>query len=426
MGYLKATGQLTPEKEAALEAAISQGYQRLLTFEAESGGFAWYGRGQASALLTAYGLLVLSDMDRLHPVDEALVARARSFLSSHRRQDGSWAPDPRGQSWRPIEDDFAATAYVTWTLLEAGASEPAGVAHLEANYAKAADAHTRALVANVLVMAKSPLAARAIEDLGDATGWNDVETSALATLALLRHGGSSLAENALVGLVRAKDPQGGWHSTQATIVAIKALLADRASNPSGDVAVRVNGHPVAFDPADADVVRQADVTQLARKGDNEIEITCDAIVSVQVTGRYWTPWPSSSTPDEETSLAIETRYDTHRPARGQRVRGEVALRYRGDDTFMVIADLGVPPGFDVEPAIFERMVRQGQIDKFALQGDRIVLYLGAVAGGHELRFSYVLRPRYSGVMKAPATRVYEYYAPQRCAVAAPEMLEVTP
>lgn len=53
-----------------------------------------------------------------------------------------------------------------------------------------------------------------------------IETTALATLALLRAKSEyTTARAALLWLIQQKDGRGTWHSTQATILALKALLA---------------------------------------------------------------------------------------------------------------------------------------------------------------------------------------------------------
>src|SRR5262249_25291601 len=54
----------------------------------------------------------------------------------------------------------------------------------------------------------------------------DVETTALAVLALVRAGRSPGTVNAALSwLVAQKDPRGTWYSTQATVLALKALVA---------------------------------------------------------------------------------------------------------------------------------------------------------------------------------------------------------
>jgi uncharacterized protein YfaS (alpha-2-macroglobulin family) len=69
LDYLKASKKLTPEIQAKAEGYISLGYQRLVTFEVQGGGFSWFGEAPANKILTAYGLMEFSDMSRVHEVD---------------------------------------------------------------------------------------------------------------------------------------------------------------------------------------------------------------------------------------------------------------------------------------------------------------------------------------------------------------------
>ncbi len=86
--YLRRTGQSRPEDEAKAKRFIQQGYQRLLTFEVNGGGFDWYGHGPASVRLTAYGLMEFTDMARVHEFDPRLLTRTRTWLLS--RETTGW------------------------------------------------------------------------------------------------------------------------------------------------------------------------------------------------------------------------------------------------------------------------------------------------------------------------------------------------
>jgi len=430
MGYLKDAGQLTPEWRMKLEEALSVGVQRLLTFEVVGGGFDWYPKGSPHTLLTAYGLMELHDIHRVYPIDEAWIERTRDFLRRQQRPDGSWSMSRGAYSWRTLRDELAVTAYITWAILETGAAEPKGVAYLESHYADAVrDPYTLALVANALHLAKSPVASRAMRDLEATADLKDLEALALASLVFARSG-AARAEETVSALVRAKDPLGGWRSTAATILAIKTLLDGKAAaapDPSAPVTVRVNGQPVDVETItkdNYDVVQQVNVSGFVREGDNEIEIACDRSVTAQVAARCWIPW-SLVEAEPASPLTIDVAYDKTKLARGETVTATATLRYSGPGTFMVIADLGVPPGFAVEEDDIKALHTQKRIDKYAITARQVTLYFGAIASGHEVRFSYRLRPKYPVAAKSPTAQAYEYYAPDKRAACKPVALEVT-
>lgn len=407
MGYLEETRQLTPEWRMKLEQAISQGYQRILTFEVEGGGFDWYGKAPADTRLTAYGVLELTDMSRVYPVDPAVIDRAVALLQKRRSPNGSW-------------DNLTLTAYVAWALRVSGRPDTKAEAWLRTQQPQ--DSYTQALIANALgdpAVLSRPLGA-ARETLYHSGGRAaEVETTALATLV-------TRSEEGLAFLAKSKDPSGGWQSTQATILALKALLeVGKCPPPKAPVRItlRVNGREISgFQTVDAsnfDVMQEVEIP--LREGENTVEVTADGELSatVQVAGRYYLPW--DRVPKVESPLDLEVRYRRAELERNESTEAEVRLTYRGQGTFMVIVDLGIPPGFDVDPASFEKL---GFIDKFTIAGRQVTLYFGRLQPGQVHQFRYTLHPRFPVRATTPPSWCYEYYTPDRRGTASPTRLIV--
>src|SRR5262249_30356930 len=126
----------------------------------------------------------------------------------------------------------------------------------------------------------------------------DVEATALAALALL-HGGKhpAKARAALAWLVEQKAPNGTWHSTQATILTLKALLAGTSKPLGGDAErvfeVQVGDHKLQRRvPADQAEVRvRLDVTPHVGRGKTVVRITEKSRTEAgyQVVLRYHVP-----------------------------------------------------------------------------------------------------------------------------------------
>ncbi len=93
--YLRATKKDKPEPMMKAEQFISLGYQRLLTFEVPGGGFDWFGNPPANTVLSAYGVMELTDMADVAQVDKRLIKRAFRLLETRQNADGSWSPDSR-------------------------------------------------------------------------------------------------------------------------------------------------------------------------------------------------------------------------------------------------------------------------------------------------------------------------------------------
>jgi uncharacterized protein YfaS (alpha-2-macroglobulin family) len=265
LDHLRKTRKGTTEVLRRAEQYVNAGYQRLLTFERPGGGFDLWGTGPPQLWLTALGLHQLSDMARVHPVDPAVLGRTRAWLFKQQAPDGSWAG---GNGNRLL-----LTSYVAWAMAESGLRGPQvqrAVAYVRNNLHAAGSSYEKALVANALAAwnprdgALAPLLKdldRRKKDLKEdgaccfpsegrslTCAWGDsltVETTALAALALIKGGAHpDTASGALAYLAQARGGHGDWGSTQATVLALKALTAGTIRPPqkgTSNVTVLVGG-----------------------------------------------------------------------------------------------------------------------------------------------------------------------------------------
>ena len=93
-------------------------------------------------------------------------------------------------------------------------------------------------------------------------------------------------------------------------------------------------------------------------------------------------------------------------------------------TFMVILDLGIPPGFSVQTGDLAALVKQGLITKYSLTGRQITLYVGEMRAHKPLRLSYRLKAKFPIKAKTPRSVAYEYYTPTSPGVQEPELIVV--
>ncbi|OHB70424.1 MAG: hypothetical protein A2W23_06190 [Planctomycetes bacterium RBG_16_43_13] len=470
MGYLKETGQLTPEKQMEIEQKINVSYQRLLTFEVSgTGGFDWYGQPPAKVILSAYGILLLSDMKKVYEIDSGVIDRAYGFLRSKQNSDGSWSLDRDMHTWRQLSSNgrLPVTAYVTWALAEAGYRDSAvggAINYIKRHLSEAKDPYVQALCANALIAyyggnspACSDILAKLkggirISEKEKVSYWDttiqgvtyssgesaDLEATALATYAFIKaRYEPSLVEKSLHYITRAKDSYGGWHSTQATLLCIKTLLEAAKSFSSaknkGIVTSYINGIKVEsgfeeFTEKNSDAMQQINISAYLREGENEVRLEMEGEVNVayQIVGRYYIPWSELSELSEKSPpLTIDVSYNKTKLRTDDTVTASVRIRYNeAMPTFMVIADLGIPPGFSVEAADLERLVSDHIIDKYAITGRQITLYIGALERGKDVKMDYRLKARYPIKAKAPSSTVYEYYSPDKSASTKPIEFQV--
>lgn len=484
LDYLQASGQVSPEVQFKAEDYINIGYQRLTTFEVPGGGFSLFGYAPADRMLTAYGLQEFSDMGRVYEVDGRLVERAARWLLSQQASDGSWENDQglvHETSWSNLQNDrLPVTAYIVWSLIEAGFRDDAGAArgleYVRQHAGEADDPYVLALVANALVVADlasggpiSPLTEGVLNQLaalgqreGDGLVWRSgvasfsgsegqtgsIETTALAALAFLRAKSHDDAANAaLNSLISQKDSFGTWYNTQATILVLKALIETvRSGSEDVDATVTVmldNGRSrtLRVTPENFDVVQQISYDDVPL-GQSVVGISVEGKGNLmyQVTSRSYLPWDRLAFYPEligsQEAMAIEVAYDRTELAVNETVRVDVTAKLTDPGAFakQAIIDLGIPPGFSVNAedlaALVARMnqtmVGEGEtaVERYELTGRQIILYLSNVTGERPLQFSYHLTANYPLRAQTPASNAYDYYNPDVNGENAPQLLTV--
>jgi uncharacterized protein YfaS (alpha-2-macroglobulin family) len=463
LDYMKRTKKLTPEVHAKAEGFIANGYQRLLTFEVPGGGFSWFGQAPANKILTSYGLMEFFDMSKVHEVDANVIRRTQDWLASQQQADGSWKPDTNfineGATNRYNSDVLRITAYIGWALGNTGYQGPAvekARQYVAGHMGGKADAYTLAVLANFAVDygKDREFTNRAMQLLMDARVEKDekvwwtseetavfargesasVETTGLAVQALLKWGAASpTASKALAYLASKKDASGTWGTTQATIMALRALLLSTekgAADVRGTVEVTLNGKAVQrleLTSENNDLLHQFVFSGAAA---NQVGIRFDGKggLAYQVVGRYFLPW--SERPARE-ALSIDIAYDRTQLAQDDVATATATVKNNlGKVANMVMIDLGIPPGFDLLSEDLQTLQEKtagqkgNRLEKFQLTATQAILYFDSVGANSTVTVKYRLRAKYPIHVRTLQSRVYEYYDPAVNSVARPVQLDV--
>jgi hypothetical protein len=458
------------------------GYVRLLGYRAENGGFGYWGRGETDLALTAYALRFLNDAGAFIDVDEDVIASARGFILSQQQADGRWPPP----YWNEKEDAMRAalnTAFIARVLAmekrrEAKTDKASAPAldraldylakrieeidepYLIASYALAAmDAgeKTRAekAVAKLRTLAREE-AGTSYWNLESNTpfyGWGlagRIETTALAVNALKRGGekNDDLMNRGLLFLLRNKDRYGVWLSTQATINVLDTLISLNegevaTSGATGGAEIVVNGKrfsSVALPPGGqlSDPIT-VDLSSFLSRGDNRVEIRRSgnaARASAQLVETHYEPWGPGAADRRENfklrnsgALRLAVNYDKLEAKVGEEivcnVTAERVGRYGDGQGFgMMLAEIGLPPGADVDRESLESAAREsdGNLNQYDVLPDRVIVYLWPRAGG--LKFSFKFKPRYGVKAQTAPSALYDYYNPEARVVIAPSRVVV--
>jgi hypothetical protein len=444
-GHLEAAGSLAPETALKLESALAAGVQKILSFRSDDGGFHWYGgKPTGDLLLTAYGLWMLSDLAREYPVDPSVIRNLQVYLTSRQKPDGSWSYGPEGGA----DARETTTAYVALALAESGARGPAlfrAQNHLRLGDAEDDGPFLLAFKCLLLLGHKKryPKDAKFLLDLlasaavteGDVTYWKPgapgpfgsrgkygaVEATGLAVQCFARAKKvDARVRRALIFLVRQKDARGTWGSTQATVQALKALLAvGGGGGIEGDrleVIVSLDGaegQRIEFTKKNADVLRILDLSSGLKPGEHRLKLTPSGPsgIAFQFVARHFVPEASVSAA-EPTGLDLSVVYERDRLAVGEILEVHALVMNESEiPTGMVLVEIGIPPNFEpVRVDLDGQLLRRG-VDRYTLLPRRATFYLGRVEKGRPIRLGFGLRAKNRARASIPPSAAYEYYDP---------------
>ncbi|MSQ93705.1 MAG: hypothetical protein EXR98_04020 [Gemmataceae bacterium] len=463
--YIKKARVASPQLLMKSEQFLNVGYQKLLTFERPGGGFDWWGNGEPLVWLSAYGLQEFSDMSKVYPIDRGIIDRTQGYLMKKMDKDGCWADigATHGETIASMGNTkLLLTSYVVWSLLDSGYDKnqlKKSIAYIRDNVNTAGDnSYILALAANALAAydAKDDSTLSVLQkleklrkDLPDwrassypskstsmtyATGDSvTVEATALTALAMIRTGQFTNSVNqSLTYLIKTKAGNGTWGSTSATILALKALVAGMGNVELKDdvlFTIKVNGkeaHRGKVEKAASDVMQTFELKEFKADGANQvaIEVNGETPLMYQIVGRHFEPWKKEVV-QKESTLEVAVEYDRTKLSTKDMLKAKATLKYTGKiPTYMVMIDLGIAPGFTVDPGDFAEMVGKKQIMKFSVTERTVTMYLGDVKPGDVLTFEYVLRPKYPLRARTPASVAYEYYTPSNRVEARPVELIV--
>jgi hypothetical protein len=453
--YLRDTDQVSPELELRANEYIAQGYQKLVSFEVEGGGFEWFGQDPAHRILTSYGLFEFTDMAEVFPVDEAMIGRTQSWLASQQEPDGRFRAAPEGiqegATNNFTDSDVRATSYVAWALAYSGysGSEVQAAANwLRGELSSVDDPYTLAMAANLLLTLNpndtdgQELLERLEEmkesettDSGELNWWSSesqslyygggdsmsIETTALVLQAYMRGDFAPTTVNAGIGwLLTKKGSFGAWESTQATIQTLRTFLMqleNAVSEVEGTVEVYLDDALVdtlEINALNADLLQTIELGDTIATGDHVVrmELAGEGALMFQIAGSYWLPWSMVDETPVEAPLSIEVAYDRTQLEVDEQVEVTVTVTNNSDTRQdMVMIDMGVPPGFDVIMSDFDTYTGDPEsgVTRVERAGRQLTVYLYGLDAGESLTLTWHMIATLAVRAQTPPSAVWLYY-----------------
>lgn len=470
------------EKNKA-QAFLELGYDRLLGYFNSGGGLTYWGGKDTigDAALTAYGIEFLTEAEPFTLVDHSRVVGAVQWLLLQQSPDGSWKPRYGAASTRDTlyiantlqkaiqAKGFASSApdgfqsRVKQAVSRAAAYSGTSVLALHDPYSNAlrlllaiqnGDSSGRSHARQELIKAAERAKEGAYWDFDGYSpfyGWGSggrLETTALALIALQAAGAKAdepLENDVLLYLLQNRDEYGIWMSGQATVRVLTALLPvaiRQLQGPAtGSLSLAVNGQPLnaadtealKVDPRLLDAPRSIDVSTFVHPGANALEFNGTSettFANAQISAWIYVPWSETVARTETTvpgkNFGLDFGYscDTANAKVGQAITCTVGARRFGSEGYgMMLAEVGLPPGADVDRASLGRLLDSWTISRYELQPDRIVFYLWSASAEGD-KFSFRFTPRYAIRAKAAPARLTDYYNPILSAVLPPQTFSV--
>ena len=282
LDYLTTLNKLTPEIENKAKKFMESGYQRELTYKHDDGSYSAFGKSDnsGSTWLTAFVAKSFRQAAKYIMVDETIIMQALEFLSNIQSQNGSF-PEVGHVSHKDMQggssDGIALTAYTLITFLENQSLIPQykntinkALDYIVRSFNSLDDNYSLAIASYALQLAKhsskdSFLAKldtksenkdgmkhweKKVAESDDKNPWNsqpnsvNVEMSAYALQSFVEGGLESDAVPIMKWLVGQRNENGGFQSTQDTVVGLQALskLATRIYVPNSkvDISLKYN------------------------------------------------------------------------------------------------------------------------------------------------------------------------------------------
>jgi hypothetical protein len=476
---LAAAAKTESPAKAQAQDYLQLGYDRLMGYFNAAGGLTYWGHDseEADVALTAYAIEFLTEAEPYVDVDRSRITSAIEWLLNQQSADGSWKPHYGQPSARQVlfiasaletvleAKDFGSQAKgdlpgrIKQAIAIAQAYAANSVAALHDSYANSLRLTLAAKTGDkaAVVRLREELVATADHGRNGAHwefdgyspfyGWGTggkLEATAMALSALdaaANIDDTKLEDDALLYLLENRDGYGVWLSGQATVRVLKALLpvaVKQLQNPSpADFTLAVNGQSLSAVQAQSiksdsrliDAPRTLDLTAMVHAGTNTLEFSGAgdaAIANAQITTWFYLPWSaatlgtnSTTVPGKSSGLDFGYSCDAENAKVGQPIPCTVSARRIGSQGYgMLLAEVGLPPGADVDRAALSKLLDTWTIDRYEIQPDRIVFYLWP-SSAEGVKFSFSFTPRYAIRAKAAPAKLTDYYNPDLNAVLAP-------
>ncbi|KAG0728380.1 Murinoglobulin-1 [Chionoecetes opilio] len=448
MQYLEAADRTTPEIADKAISFMKSGYQRELRYQHRDGSFSAFGPSDesGSTWLTAFVLKSFAQAQQFIPIDTADIDMSRDWLKNSQMENGCFLS--KGKVFHKAmkggiagnESPVPLTAYVLSALLEAGelstnkaVSEAAYCLTQDTN----ADPYTLALKTYALALADAPEAVTLLTQLlakaqvtKDGMYWQlpskdgksaaaGVEAASYALLAMATLNPGNYLEHMqkVVKWVSSKrNGQGGFVSTQDTVVALQALARFEMAlgQTPVDLAVLTSStgleHTFRVTDTNRLLLQRMDLPSFPSTV--TADVAGEGCALVQAVLRY-------NIPAEEPSTAFTLKTTTETaPDDGcvtKRIKACASYTLPDLKSNMAVIEINLVSGYIPEKSDLKQVVGYGTglIKRYEVDGRKVTFYIDEFSA-EEICVVFKVKREVDIENPKPGTvRVYDYYDPEQ-------------
>ncbi|KAL5011374.1 hypothetical protein ScPMuIL_009925 [Solemya velum] len=452
--YLEATDQMTPLISDKVIWYLQRGYQRGLSYQHRDGSFSSFGERDrhGSTWLTAFVVKSFHQAKQYADIDEEASTMAIEWLLQQQRIEGGFVEPGTVHSQYlkgGLASEIIRAAFVLISLVEnndttgglkqrVDSAVRKAVSFIETRIFRMADEYALAIGAYALLLADSPYYISALDKLNalaitDGAGkhwhkhvpepryyWSpphlqsrpiDIEITSYALLTYARLKDFTNGWPLLTWIVSQRNSNGGFASTQDTILALQAMsefarlgfLGSAAGirDINMDVSMTATNlsHLVSINSKNALVLQTYQPKTVP--SDITIQASGNGLAVVQV-GIHFNVDRALIEPSFHTEVVLEEETLN-------RIVLKTCTRYtKSGSSGMAIVELGIPSGFDADE---NSITDNTSVMKTELKDQKLVLYFSQFNSTLDCFTTEATRVSMVANAKPAAVQVYDYYQP---------------
>ncbi|XP_077503862.1 CD109 antigen-like isoform X3 [Amblyomma americanum] len=451
LDYLKRANRLSPPVQNKAIRNLEDGYQRELTYKRDDNSFSAFGNTDksGSTWLTAFVLKSFAQAAPYTVIDPKVLENATAWLVARQQSDGSFN-EPGEIIYKPMQSGAgsgpALTAYVLIALLENKAKQThpdviqAAEAYLLKELRTTNDPYVVSLVTYALHLSGHSAQDGAFQKLlslatreDDTIYWKDpalavntsdkqsdyffkpsfkdVEMTAYALLTLTERGDIGNAVPVMRWLVSKQNENGGYSSTQDTVIGIQALARVAASVVSQTIAIEASvkygdgrSRILKIHSGNALVLQRLELPSDLKYV--EIEATGFGVAVLQVSWSFNLAVSSESPSFFLNPLLDKTSTENY-------LQLSVCTHYRGegDASNMAVMEVALPSGYLFDFDTLSSIHRTKEVRRVESQDadTNVVIYFDRI-GRQELCVTVPAHREHKVANQKPVpVKVYDYY-----------------